>query len=126
MNHIQQQQARIDGQQAEIAALRAGMLELTIYLTSDKFSQDKTVQTSDVLLRLEETDTAGVDAGEVEQRASTIRLERKAAIAKVRKHALSVVRSWQQRGDTRSMEEMEDDIDILAGDHFAANYGDSL
>ena len=48
--------------QAELAALRQGLEDLRAYLTSDKFADDKSVNTRDVLHRMYEITSAADDA----------------------------------------------------------------
>jgi hypothetical protein len=51
-NYIKRLQNETAVQQREIAALYEGLTELAVYLTSDKFANDPTVQTQDVLNRI--------------------------------------------------------------------------
>jgi hypothetical protein len=46
----------------ELTALQQGLTDLRIYLTSEKFSTDRTVQVADVLARVDEARAAGTDA----------------------------------------------------------------
>lgn len=48
--------------QAELTVIRQGLEDLRVYLTSDKFAVDKSVNTRDVLARLCEIQSAALDA----------------------------------------------------------------
>jgi hypothetical protein len=49
---------------AELAALKAELTDLIGYLISDKFNEDPTVQTADVIRRIRAAEAAALEAGE--------------------------------------------------------------
>lgn len=53
-NYINRLQAENAELKAELDRIREGITDLRAYLVSDKFSKDTTVQTRDVLHRIEE------------------------------------------------------------------------
>jgi hypothetical protein len=62
MNHITRLTRDRAAAQAQSAEYRAGIAALIGYLSSDKFSQDTTVQVQDVMNRLREIDSRAIDA----------------------------------------------------------------
>lgn len=52
MPYINQLQDAVAKRDAEIARLNAGLTELLIYIQSDKFMSDPTVQTADIYHRI--------------------------------------------------------------------------
>jgi hypothetical protein len=49
---------------AELSALMSELTDLISYLSSDKFNEDPTVQTADVIRRIRAAEVAALEAGE--------------------------------------------------------------
>lgn len=62
MQNITKLNAELEMARAEIAALRQGLESLRAYVQSEKFYSDPHVSTDDVVLRIRETQSAGMDA----------------------------------------------------------------
>jgi hypothetical protein len=63
-NYIKTLEHSTAAQAAELEALYSGIRDLVGYLISEKFDDDPTVQTADVIRRIGEVTRAAGDAGE--------------------------------------------------------------
>jgi hypothetical protein len=54
MNYIKQLKLERDATMAQLEGLKEGITDLLIYLDSDKFRQDESVNRNDVIMRIQE------------------------------------------------------------------------
>jgi len=64
MNHIERLTRQAASVRAEADALHEGINDLLVYLASDKFASDPTVQVADVQRRLRAASFAALDAAD--------------------------------------------------------------
>ncbi len=121
MHHTHTMQATIAAQQAELETLKAGLADVRRYLLSEKFRQDTTVQTRDVLTRLDEVESAAFNEGEQVGAERRREFEIQEAASKARRHAEGLAETWRSWGNHDR--DYTAQIETAAADRFAEIYG---